>query len=411
MESRDIKRVDMIDATTDFCDSNTASTSGITNFALRLADVKVKRVLIDGMNQLGGGSTKGVTIDVGVLRGLMTSKAFKCANATLGFANFTNNNTLRMLVKYTKRQLDKLPKENVDDVCQQIHDATSANIAGATPYGIVASDVTDLQAAIDLYRTRNGDSRQAVISRSQANNQAHIMIREVITELLEGQLDVMVNTVEETQAMFWSGYFQARKIIDPGAFSTVLKLLVLNKANNEPIKNVKCYKDAGAAFKKSSNLGFVTYKDIDEGPSSFVLKHKKFEDLAIPLVMISHGKKHDLTVKMKPIIPDGGEGNTVVKEGNLLTLVAFNVNTDDITPHDDSTMDIEALTGTFRVYAGATPTELPGAVFLDVIPGTPFHALLADFATLIGLGDAKPFLMIQYIGPGTGHWKMTFGDV
>ncbi len=409
MDSKDVKRVDMIDATTDFCDLNTTSTSGITNFALRLAEVKAKRLLIDGMNQLGGGSTKGVTIDVGVLRGLMTSKAFKCANATLGFANFTNNNTLRTLVKFTKRQLDKLPKENVDDVCQQIHDATSANIAGATPYGIVASDVTDLQAAIDLYRTRNGDTRQAIISRSQANNQAHIMIREVITELLEGQLDVMVNTVAETQAMFWRGYFQARLIIDPGVFSTVLKLLVLNKANNEPILGAKCYKDGSATFKKSSNLGFVTYKDIVEGPSSFVLKHKKFEDLAIPLVMISHGKKHELTVKMKPIT--NGGGNDIVREGTLAQLVAFNVNTDDVTPNDESTFDMEVTTGIFRVYAGATNTELPGAVFLDVVPGTPYHALLSDFADLIGLGDAKPFLMIQYLGPVSGHYKITFGNV
>ncbi len=295
----------MIDATISFCDLNTASTAGIPNFAPRLGDVKAKKVLIDGMNQLGSASTKGVTIDVGVLKKLMIAKAFKCANATLGFANFTNNNTLKALVNFTKPKLDKLLKEDVDDICQQIHDAADANIAGATPYGIIASDVTDLQAAIDLYRARTGDSRQAIVSKSQAIKQAHIMIRELIDELLVGQLDVMANTLEETDTMFWSGYFQAREIIDPGTFTTVLKILVLNKFNDLPLLNVKAYRDGALTFKKSSKLGYITFKDIDEGAHSFVLKHKLFKDFTLTNVMISHGKKTKHTAKMEPILAGG----------------------------------------------------------------------------------------------------------
>lgn len=411
MDSKNIKRVNMIDATTDFCDLNTAATSGITNFALRLADVKAKRVLIDGMNQLGGANTTGVTIDVNVLKGLMISKAFKCGSATLGFANFTNNNTLRTLVKFTKRQLGKLPNESVDDVCQQIHDATDANLAGATPYGIVASDVTDLQAAIDLFRARNGDTRQAIISRSQANEQARTMIREVIDELLEGQLDVMVNTVEETQAAFWSGYFQARQIIDSGTFSTVLKILVVNEANNEPILSAKCYRDNSPDFKKSSKLGFVTFKDIEEGAHSFVLKHKLFEDLTIPSVMISHGKRHNATAKMKPIIPEGGSGDSIMREYDIPAsgLVDFDITGVNGTTASEAIIEVTGPAGV-RLGAVANPGDIPGPTHYDKETGS-VTMTLDQFKTLIGYSAVNQYLTAQNIGMVATHIKITFTNL
>jgi len=59
-------------------------------------------------------------------------------------------------------------------------------------FGIVASDVTDLQAAINLYRTKSQNPRQAIITRSQAKKHVAIMVKELIDDLLVGQLDKMV---------------------------------------------------------------------------------------------------------------------------------------------------------------------------------------------------------------------------
>ncbi len=396
----------MIDGLTSYCDLNTAATAGIPNFALRLQDVKDKRVLIDGMNQLGGASTTGVTTDVRVLRALMISKAFKCASATLAFANSTNNNTLKALVNFTKAKLNKLANEDVDDVCQQIHDAADANTAGATPFGLVASDVTDLQAAVNLYRTKTGETRQAIVSKSQANKQAHNMIRELIDELLVGQMDKMVNTIEETENMFWSGYFQAREIIDPAAFTTVLKILVLNKANNAPLRSAKVYRDASGTFKRTTKLGFVTYKDIEEGPHNFIIKHKLFEDGALSNVMIASGKKHEATVLLNPT----GTGSSLIFEGDVGPALIKNIPLPGLNP-SPATMVIFEITGsTLKFYSSPNAGDPPAGVFYERAPGITTISI-EEFSTLLGFGGANTKLNVQNTGGAEGHYKLTFTAV
>jgi hypothetical protein len=116
------------------------------------------------------------------------------------------------------------------------------------------------------------------------------------------QLDTMANTLRFTNAEWWDGYRAAREIIKPGTFTTVLKIHVFNQANNQPMKNVKCFRDTSDTFKKCSKLGFITYRDIEEGNHSFVLKHKRFEDLILTDVMIAHGKRSTIKAEMKPVL-------------------------------------------------------------------------------------------------------------
>src|SRR3990172_256316 len=99
-------RINMIGTSIGFCDANAAPTAGIPAWAAALADVKAKKVLIDGYNQIGGGTTTGVTTDTKLLKLTMTGMAWKCARATLGFANSINDNTLRAIVKISESDLN-----------------------------------------------------------------------------------------------------------------------------------------------------------------------------------------------------------------------------------------------------------------------------------------------------------------
>ena len=184
--------------------------------------------------------------------------------------------------------------------------------------------------------------------------------------------------------MFWSGYFQARYIIDPGTYSTVLKILVLNKANNEPILSAKCYRDDSPDFKKSSTLGFVTFKDIEQGPHSFVLKHKLFENLTIPLVMISHGKKHEVTAKMKPIM-SGEEPvlTSVVIEGDALMNTINDLDTSGFTITPSTTVQIIVSGNELMFSAAPAPGPAMGPTVWHVFPGTQNKTIDA-FSALIG---------------------------
>jgi hypothetical protein len=100
-------------------------------------------------------------------------------------------------------------------------------------------------------------------------------------------------------------FFSHRKLCSPGSFTTVLKILVLNAANQQPLRSAKSYRDASPLFKRSTIKGFVTYKDIEEGPPSFVIKHKGFNDLTVSNVMIAHGHKMTVTAMMIPATNGG----------------------------------------------------------------------------------------------------------
>jgi hypothetical protein len=237
MKNENSNRVNMINANITFCDGNTTVTMSIPAFATVLAAIKAKMLLINSYNQIGGGTTKGVTLDTNALRKAMTTLAVKCANATLAFANSTNNNTLAALVDFSETELNRMKKEDVDDTCQAIHDATNNNIAGAGNFGVTPIDVTDLFAAIGLYRVASQNPRQAIISKSQAKLQVDLMVREVIDELLVKQLDKMANTLKPTQFEFWSGYKQSREIIDLGSTTAKVRGTVLDE-NDVPLKDV-----------------------------------------------------------------------------------------------------------------------------------------------------------------------------
>jgi hypothetical protein len=210
-------RVNMINVCVAYCDANAPATAGIPSFEPVLDAVKAKMVLINSLNQIGSGTTTGVTLDTNGLREAMTALAFKCASATLAFANATGQQHAGRAGELQRTtSLNKLKKEVVDDVCQSILDATSGNMAGAGPYGVAPTDLTDLQAAIDLYRVSSQNPRQAIITKSQAIRQLEEMVKEVTEDLLKDQLDKMANTLKFTNSNFWFGYKQAREIVDLG---------------------------------------------------------------------------------------------------------------------------------------------------------------------------------------------------
>ncbi len=238
MENRITNRINMINTTTGYADDNVAATGGISQFAITLGAVKSKMVLINNANIVAGGTSTGVTLDTNALRFAMEGLTMKCGRATLAFANSTSNNTLKALVNVTESGLKSEKKEDVDDVCERVKNACNANIAGATPFGVTATDVTDLATAIGLYRTATQNPRNAIISKSQANDNVSKMVGEVITDLLAGQMDLMADTLKISNVNFWSGWKQAREIIDLGSTTAKLRGTCLDQ-NDVPVSNVK----------------------------------------------------------------------------------------------------------------------------------------------------------------------------
>jgi hypothetical protein len=234
MDNKSANRVNMIRATATLCGNNTTATSGIAAFAGELARVNNNLVLINSLDLIIIGTSKGVTLDTNQLRKTMTDFALLCANATFAYASSVNNNTLKALVDFPEYKLNGQKKDEVDDTCEGIYNAINANQVAVTPFGATAADATSLQTAIGLYRTAMQNPRQAIITKSNAVEQLNTIIRNTIDDLFKDKMDRMVNTLKLSNFNFWDLYFKAREIIDLGSTTAKLRGTVSDN-NGNPI--------------------------------------------------------------------------------------------------------------------------------------------------------------------------------
>jgi len=306
MENKEANRINMIETTIQFCDDNPAVLAPIPASAPVINTIKAKLSLIDQLDQIVMGTTTGVTLDTNLLRSDMENKAFKCASATKAYAVSINNNTIKALVDWTIPQLNELKKEEVDDVCQTIRDATNTNFAGASPYGIVAGDVTALQAAINAYRNASQNPREAIIAISSAVTQIKTLIRDIIDTYLDGQLDQIVNTLTISNPVFVNQYYLAREIIDAGTTHTKLRGSVfLNPTDPAFNADVILY-TAGtptiAYQTKSDSEGKFTINLVEPNLDyDLRITFPAYQDYFEPTIHFSPGEEVNRDVVLSPI--------------------------------------------------------------------------------------------------------------
>ena len=395
----------MISTSVSYCVERASATSGIPQFAIVIGDVTAKMVLIDALNPIASGTSKGVTTDVNLIKMTMVKMAFKCASGTLAYANSIKNNTLKALVNYTEPKLNKLTKEVVDDICENIMGATNNHIAQVANFGVVATDVSDLGVAIGLYRASDDNSRNAIITRSQAKKQVTKLIREVIDDLLVGQLDKMTNTLKETNNNFYEGYYQARIIIDLGTSSTkvrgtvkdggdvpligVLFRLLVTGTETEVKRVLTGVKGVYTAAKLPTGFfdlewSFAGYNTVKE----FNVKLTAGKDLRRNIVMVA------------------SSGTVTVWEGNLGMGMTGNVKAGVIV-NPDATVKLEALLMPMNFFASGTPNGGAAGAVISVNPGAPVTMKLSVLAAQIGWNAVNSFLNVQNGGMMPGAWKVT----
>src|SRR5204863_312166 len=135
----------------------------------------------------------------------------------------------------------------------------NANIGVLGDYGVNAGLLLTLQAAINNYV----DLAPRPVTSQKQKQAERIHMKGLFADadrILKERMDnLLFNFLVNGNTLFYGEYFASREMIKPGSFTTVLKILVLNGANNEPLRNVKCYRDDSGVVKKSSKKGLVTY--------------------------------------------------------------------------------------------------------------------------------------------------------
>jgi dGTP triphosphohydrolase len=214
----------------------------------------------------------------------------------MGYAGSVKNNTLMAQFNYTENKLDKLSKDVVDDVCKTIREVTDLNMVNAHNFGINASDTSDLQSTIDLYRVGMQSPRQAIINKSDAIRNIKQLIREIIDDLFKLQMDKMVNTLKKSNPSFVGKYYQARMIIQLGSSTTKIRGTVNNTENKKPIYAasviLRLSGQSTVAYQtKSGNNGLFHISDIKPGNYDIEVTHPDFIAFSETNIYFAPGKK------------------------------------------------------------------------------------------------------------------------
>ncbi len=235
MTKRQAERLNMIQVVIQYCELNVAATAAIIAFALTLAAIKAKQLLINQLNQLTLPGTTGVTADTKLVRQALIDIALQLSAAVSAYANSVSNNTLLQEVNYTESELKRLKKDDLDDACQSIHDGALSNILVAADFGYDAADVTALATALLVYRNAQQNPRQTEIAIKSANSQIKTAITFTVNSLLKGQLDKMAKTLKKTNPNFLEGYTNARQIVNLPSDTTGVTGQVIESSISEPV--------------------------------------------------------------------------------------------------------------------------------------------------------------------------------
>ena len=305
MDNVSSNQTNMIRTTESFSINNATDTSGIPAFAPVVAVVTSKRTLIDQLDQIINGTTKGVTLDTILLRKTMTDIALRCAAATFAYAASQSNNTLKAQVDFTETKLNAKKKDEVDDVCQTIREVTDANIANVSSYGVSAGDTSSLQTAINLYRTSMQNPRQAKITKDEAANEIKKIIRDIIDNSFKDQMDKMVNTLKNSNPRFVSRYFSAREIINLGSTTAKLRGNVFIDADENPAVNATVIlfvtgETTPAYQTKTNTEGYFTLPNLAENDYDLKITLPTFQDYFESAIHIAKGKEIKRQVTLIP---------------------------------------------------------------------------------------------------------------
>jgi hypothetical protein len=299
-------RTNMIRATTEY-DSKPASvtaTSGIPNYSTVLTLVIAKLVLIDQLNIIATGTSKGVTLDTKQLKKVMCALGGKIGQALAAYAAANNLNTLFVAADFTEAKLMDLKKDDVDDKCEEIHTLGTTNLAVAGASGYAAADLLALITAIGLYRMGMDDPRQKIIDKTQAIKQIKTLQKEIIGNLFKKQLDKMAYTLRGTpNEFFYSGHTQARVIVDAGHTTGKIRGMVKNNLGQAlQGVTVTVYEAGTPNVVKSVTTNSEGKFSITQLFGDYDIKYEKvgFQTASETGIHIGAGKEVERTVTLLP---------------------------------------------------------------------------------------------------------------
>lgn len=141
----------MIRTTSTVLDDNAAEFAAVAALVTEVGNLDGSLDLIDQLVIKQQTKTTGITINKATVLEQMIEKALKVAGALKAFASSTGDNELFAKADITRNSFMTVRDQLRDDIAQEMHDLSDANLAALAPFGVTAATLTALQTRIDAY--------------------------------------------------------------------------------------------------------------------------------------------------------------------------------------------------------------------------------------------------------------------
>ncbi len=309
MTNQQESRLSMYLSFRDYQTGFTAITTPLPNYTANATTFVNTIPQIQAVSEQQKISKKGVTDNKNNLKESLIVTTADYARKLGVYAKFTNNALLAQEVKFTEGKLRQVADTAVKDYAQIVYDRSQPIVASLATYGITAATQTALLAAITAYNASIGKPGESRTIGSQTTKQLETLFKTAETAL--ANMDAAVEIVRISQPAFYTGYKNARRVVETGIGSLAVKGLVTDATTGEPVKgaslsfaldgNNGMAKTAKAAtksvVKKTAEKGGFNIKSLPSGMYTVTIKKVGYAD-QVATVAIADGELAEVNIQL-----------------------------------------------------------------------------------------------------------------
>lgn len=213
--------------------ANPTITAKLPNFELFMAALDSAILQIQTNSELSQYNTKGVTNNKQQLRETVIMLTVDASAKMQAFAKFTQDTVLLSETKFLKTTLNNASSLALADISNGLANRIDLHLDAVTAYGLTAATQTQYRAAIDAFVEAIPKPRQSQL-KSKENTLLEAQGFVAADDALDN-IDTLVEITRQTEQVFYTGYRNARKIVDQGTGSLQVQGVVTEAANGKQI--------------------------------------------------------------------------------------------------------------------------------------------------------------------------------
>ena len=216
-----------------FLKSNPAILAKLPNCDEFMADLDAAITQIQNSSEQGSFSTKGVTDNKQELRDNLTMLIVDNSAKIQAYARYAHDTVLLAETKFKNSEVRKYGALELVDSAKGLHTRIQSNLDKLTDYTLTAATQTAFREAIDAFADSIPQPRQSQL-KSKENTLLEVQAFADADAALSN-IDTLMEIVKRSESNFYTGYKNARKIVDQGTGSLQVQGTVIEAETKKPI--------------------------------------------------------------------------------------------------------------------------------------------------------------------------------